>query len=57
MKKIIWFMILSSRYENNPKPTVWKGSENLTSLKKVSVDGFHSDIRKYFLQNWENDLF
>ena len=41
-KTIMWFMILTTRYEKNPKAIVWNGSEEFISvrihvLKKASV--------------------
>ena len=33
MKSIMWFMILTTRYESNTKPIVWSGSEKLMSVK------------------------
>ena len=36
----MWFMILSTRYENNPKATVWNGSEKFMSLWKHLLQSF-----------------
>ena len=41
-KYIMWFIVLTARYESNPKAIVWNSSEKLMSvkihaLKKASV--------------------
>ena len=33
-KTIMWFMILTTRYESNPEAKVWNDSEKFMSLKK-----------------------
>ena len=58
-------MILTIRFENNPKVTFWnvlKGSEKFMSinnyvLKKASVAKLYSDIRRYFAKQQEIGLF
>ena len=61
-KIIIWFMILTTRYESNPEATVWNDSEKFMSvknhiLKKHLLPNFTSGIRREFAEQREIGLF
>ena len=51
-------MILTTRYESNPKATFWNGSEKFMPvkihfLKNISVAKIYSDIGRYFSKQRE----
>ena len=54
-------MILTTRYESNPKAIVWNGSEISMSVKihvpkKASVVKLYGDFRRYFAKQREIGL-